>query len=95
VTATATSASSNPASNSSQISLSWLDNSTSEDGFKVERCTRPGPPKFTEIATVGANVTAYTDTGLRGNTNYTYRVRAYCGGVYSAYSNAVTAKTLK
>jgi len=94
-TATATSASSNLTISSSQISLSWLDNSTSEDGFKVERCTSPGSTKFTEIATVGANVTAYTNTGLKANTSYTYRVRAYCGGMYSAYSNAVTVKTLK
>ena len=77
----------------SQISLTWVDNSTTEDGFKVQRCTGAGCTNFTDIATVGANVTTYTNTGLTSNTFYRYRVRAYKGTANSTYSNIVRAKT--
>ena len=77
----------------SQISLTWVDNSTTEDGFKVQRCTGAGCTNFTDIATVGANVTTYTNTGLTSNTFYRYRVRAYKGTLNSTYSNIVRAKT--
>jgi len=63
----------------SQIDLAWTDNATNEDGFRIERCAGAGCAVFTEIATVGANVTTYQNTGLAFNTSYTYRVRAYNG----------------
>ena len=69
-----------------QINLSWTDNSDNEDIFRIER--KPGPGGvYTEIATVGANVTAYQDSGLTANTEYCYRVRAYNTGGNSGYSN--------
>ena len=34
----------------SQINLSWTDNSTSEDGFKIERCQNANCTNFAEIA---------------------------------------------
>jgi hypothetical protein len=77
------------------LTLTWTDNSTSEDGFKVERCTGMGCTNFTQIATVGANVTSYADTGLASGTRYMYRVRAYNAAINSAYSNIGTAKTPK
>src|SRR4029077_15754288 len=43
---------------SSQINLSWTDNATNEDGFRIEQCVGAGC-SFTEIATVGANITTY------------------------------------
>ena len=92
-TSSATTASSVLKNSSSQISLTWVDNSTTEDGFNVQRCSGAGCTNFTEIATVGANVTAYVDTGLAPNTFYRYRVRAYSGALNSAYSNIVRAKT--
>ena len=46
-----------------------------------------------QIATVGANVTSYDDTGLNCETSYSYRVLAYnCGG-NSGYSNTAGAVT--
>src|SRR5207249_2193257 len=77
----------------SQIDLAWTDNATNEDGFRIERCAGAGCAVFTEIATVGANVTTYQNTGLAFNTSYTYRVRAYNGAGPSAYSNTATATT--
>jgi 3-mercaptopyruvate sulfurtransferase SseA len=76
---------------SSQINLSWTDNSNNETGFKVER-SKNGRG-FSQIATVGANVTTYTDTGLKASTTYRYRVRAYNAGGNSTYSNIASATT--
>jgi carboxypeptidase T len=79
----------------SQINLSWVDNATNESGFYIERCTGAKCTSFVQVATVGANVTAYANTGLSANTSYRYRVRAYNTSGTSAYSNVVTAKTSK
>jgi len=77
----------------SQINLSWTDNSGNETGFKIERCTGSGCTNFAQIATVSANV--YNNTGLSKNTTYTYRVRAYNAAGNSAYSNTIARKTLR
>jgi C1A family cysteine protease/predicted secreted protein len=77
----------------SQINLAWSDNSTDETGFKIERCTGAGCNDFAQIATVGANVTGYANTGLVAATSYSYRVRATNGDGDSDYSNTVTATT--
>ncbi|MDQ7053070.1 MAG: fibronectin type III domain-containing protein [candidate division KSB1 bacterium] len=76
----------------SQIDLSWTDNSNNEDGFKIER-KDPGSTTFVEIAQVGANVTNYSDTGLNPNSTYTYRVRAFNADGNSGYSNEASATT--
>jgi hypothetical protein len=82
---------------SSQISLAWTDNATTESGFKIERCTGANcdsnPANFTQIATVGANVTTFGNTGLTASTTYVYRVRAYNAGGDSNYSNSASAMT--
>jgi PKD repeat protein len=77
----------------SQINLSWTDNSANENGFKIERCTGATCSNFAQVATVGANVKNYSNTGLKRNTTYRYRVRAYNASGDSAYSNIVNAKT--
>jgi hypothetical protein len=77
----------------SQINLSWTDASTNETGFKIERCAGSTCTNFTQIATVGANVTTFSNTGLSRSTAYRYRVRATNGGGDSAYSNIATATT--
>lgn len=82
------------AASTSQINLAWTDNDTSESGFKIERCTGPGCTDFTQVATVGTNVTAYANTGLSASTTYTYRVRAYNGAGDSGYSDPASATTL-
>lgn len=75
----------------SENSLTWIDNASNEDGFKVERVLNAGA--FTQVATTSANVVSYSDTGLTADQTYTYRVRAYNSGGNS-YSNtdyAITA----
>jgi hypothetical protein len=75
----------------SQINLAWTDNSNNETGFAVER-SKNGKG-FSQIATLGANVTTYSNTGLSRATTYYYRVRAYNPGGNSAYSNIASATT--
>src|SRR4029450_11170555 len=62
-----------------------------ETGYQVERAL--DSVNFTPIATLGANVTTYTDTGLAATTTYSYRVRAFNSVGPSAYSNTATATT--
>jgi hypothetical protein len=81
------------AANKSTINLSWIDNSTNETGFKIERSTNG--TSFTQIATVGANVKTFSNTGLKSNKKYWYRVRAYNATGNSAYSNVASATTPK
>jgi len=77
-----------------QINLSWTDNSSDETGFRIERCTGAGCTNFAQVAEVGSNVTTFANTGLTKSTTYTYRVRAFNAGGNSAYSNVASAKTL-
>ena len=77
----------------STINLAWTDNSNSETAFLVERSNDNGVT-FTQIASLGANVTSYQNTGLTAQTSYKFRVRAQgIGGLYSAYSNVATGTT--
>src|SRR5512143_2206920 len=78
---------------SSQINLAWTHSDNTEQGFKIERCTGVGCTNFTQIATVGANVTSYSNTGLTASTSYSYRVRAYNAAGDSGYSNSASATT--
>jgi hypothetical protein len=76
---------------SNSIDLSWNDNSTDEDGFKIERST--DGINFNQIADVGIDIISYTDIGLASGTTYHYRVRAYNAAGNSPYSNVVNATT--
>jgi predicted phage tail protein len=80
------------AASSSQINLSWADNSNNETGFSLERKTGVNGA-WGEITTRGADVTSYSDTNLSASTTYYYRVRAYNGAGYSAFSNEAYATT--
>jgi hypothetical protein len=73
-----------------RIDLRWNDNSTGETGFRIERSANNR--KFSQIATVGAGVTTYANTGLRRGKTYYYRVRANGSPANSAYSNTASAK---
>ncbi len=79
----------------SQINLAWTDNSSNETGFRIERCKGSTCTNFTLVASVGANVTSYSNTKLNANTTYRYRVYAYNAGGNSGYSDIATATTLR
>ena len=79
------------ATSTTAISLNWTDNSNNETGFFVERSTDDST--WTQIASVNANVTTYSDSGLSSSTTYYYRVRANNAGGNSAYTNVSNATT--
>jgi Divergent InlB B-repeat domain len=70
------------------LALSWQDNSTNEDGFKIERASNAS---YVEIASVGPNVQTYTDSGLVEGASYCYRVRAFNASGVSSPSNEACA----
>lgn len=91
-----------------QIDLTWTDNSTNEDEFRIEReavtpstATRAGIgleadariASFTEVATVGPDVTSYSDTELAPEQEYRYRIRACNENGCSSYTSDVGATT--
>ena len=78
----------------SQINLTWQDNSWDETNFRVER-SPDGNNNWGEIATVSANSTSYSNTGLASNTRYYYRIKAYrtSGDRSSDFSNTANAIT--
>ena len=75
---------------SSQINLSWSD-VLGETGFTIQRSV--DGVTWTPIATTGAGVTSYQDTGLSGSTTYEYEVCAGNSAGTSAYGNPVSATT--
>ncbi len=79
------------ASSSSKITLSWVDNATNEAGFKIERSTDGS--NFTQVGVVGPNVQSMANLNLAASTVYWYRVRAYEGPNYSAFSNTASVIT--
>ena len=78
---------------SSQINLSWNDNSTNEGEFVIERDTSaafPAPVKMT----AWSDSTTFSDLALSPNTTYYYRVKAKNATDSSGYSNTASATTL-
>jgi hypothetical protein len=75
-----------------RIDLEWQDNSDNEDKSIIVRKTGAGG-KYKLIATRGADVASYRDTGLSENTTYYYRVSALNDAGASPYSNEYSATT--
>lgn len=75
-----------------QINLTWRDNSTNEAAFVIARGTVNGGP-YTDVASVGINITNYTDTNLSPATTYHYVVRASNAAGGSAPSAQASATT--
>jgi len=73
--------------------LAWKDNSTAEDGFRVER-SFDSLTGYNEVASLPANVTVYTDNGITTPaTKYFYKVRAFNNAGNSTYSNIASVAT--
>lgn len=77
---------------STEINLTWTDNSTNELGFKVERKTGSG--SYSIVGMTTTNELNFNDVNLSPSTTYTYRVYAYNGtGNSLTYSNEITLTT--
>jgi plastocyanin len=75
----------------SAVRLTWRDTSTSEQSFRIERQDPGGG--FVEIASVGAGVQTFDDTGLQPDTVHLYRLRARNAGGNSAYTDVDAGAT--
>ncbi len=73
-----------------QLTLTWTDASTNEDGFTIERATGAAGA-YGLLATVAAGTAEYVDATVTAGTPYCYRVRAYNTSGESAYSNEACA----
>jgi peptidyl-Asp metalloendopeptidase len=76
------------ASSSHEVRLTWRDNADDETGFTLQRATNGG--SFADRASLAANTTSFTDSGLVAGTTYSYRVRAWNSVGNSDFSNTVT-----
>lgn len=76
---------------SSQINLTWDDNSSTETAFEIFRSTDGAT--FSLIHTTAAGVESYNNTGLTENTTYYYRVRAVGVTIRSEPSNIDSSTT--
>ncbi|MBL7697186.1 MAG: fibronectin type III domain-containing protein [Chitinophagaceae bacterium] len=72
---------------SNSVSLTWQDNSSNEQGFRVYRSTNG--TTFAALGTVGANNNAFTDLTATPQTVYYYYVVGYNAGGEGARSNTV------
>jgi hypothetical protein len=72
--------------------VNWVDNSTNEESFLVERSTSLSGG-YVQVAAVSANSRTYTDNTLFRKTTYFYRVRAGNSGGKSSYSNVASVRT--
>jgi hypothetical protein len=79
------------ANSSTVIKLTWIDNSTAETGFKIERSA--DKINWAVVGSVDANVKVFENTGLTPSTKYYYRVRAYNATAFSEYSNLTDPST--
>jgi len=70
----------------SQLTATWQDMSTNEDGFAVERKLGTSGT-YAQITSVAANNTSYQDTSIVRGSQYCYRVKAFNSTQSSAYSN--------
>lgn len=79
------------AASDSAIDLAWEAGGDGAAAFHVERA--PDGATYAEIGTTAGDTTAYADTGLDAETEYTYRVRARNQAGYSAYCAPDSATT--
>jgi len=77
---------------SSSIKLTWLDNSSEETGYVIER-TQNETIDYQPIQTLTSNTNEFIDRGLASGQIYFYRVRARKNEQFSQYSNRIGAVT--
>lgn len=77
----------------SQIDLTWMDNSSDETGFTIERSDGDNS-NFLFLNTVGVDVTTYSDNSVTAENGYFYRIIAIGGAGDSGPSNEKFGSTI-
>ncbi|ABQ24786.1 Fibronectin, type III domain protein [Geotalea uraniireducens Rf4] len=81
-----------------RITIGWVDNTATESGFTIERCTA-GPAGSADCTSwdrtipVAPNATSYADTNLPLATKYCYQIRVDIPDVVTTFSAPVCATT--
>ncbi len=75
-------------STSTALELGWMDNSSNETGYRLERSSVSSFSPSTLLATLPADQVRYVDSGLSPSTQYFYRVSAYNNAGASAWATA-------
>lgn len=78
------------AASPTRVELTWSDHATTEVGFRIDRRRAPGA--FLPLATVGADVTTFTDSSVVPERTYEYRVVALSHGGPSAAAPAAAVR---
>ena len=81
------------ANSSTEVDLTWIDGSSDEDQFELER-SLDGLAWSSVNNSIPANSTAFSDAGLTPDTEYFYRVRSSNAFGDSDWSNVASATTL-
>jgi len=71
-----------------EINLAWVDNTTNELSFILERSTSPGFVPRSKVYDIPANSTSFVDKGLTSGTKYYYRITATNAFGTAPFSNA-------
>ncbi len=77
---------------STQVSLTWQDTSTNEDGFRLERTLRSSV-SWQLLVSLPAGSASYVDATAAAGTGYLYRIQAFNQAGSSSYSNLAEAVT--
>ncbi len=75
----------------SSVGLQWQTRSYNQTALQVWRGTDSSGSNYTQIATLAATATTYTDATVKSNVNYFYVVSAADGSTESNFSNPVQA----
>ena len=75
-----------------EITLVWLDNSSAETGFNIERGIG-NPISYSVVGTVASNIVTYVDNTVSEGVEYSYRISAFNSLITSEYSNVVKIRS--
>lgn len=82
------------ANGTSQIDLTWTDNSSAEDGYAVETSSNGSDPWTVLDGGLAADAASFSHTGLTAGTTAHYRVKAVSASSESDWSNSASASTV-
>ncbi len=73
-----------------EVRLKWIDNSTTESGYEIERST--DGTNFSLLTTTAANAIQYIDNTITAGSTYYYRIRGIEGSTRTIYTNPAKAE---